>query len=92
MYCVIMYYYAVMYFLILLFFYYNLGVATFVRDPATPCRAEGVLSGDGHSLEDQICCYSGENEFTADELTELDSEGRCVITEYQMRLVFAVCK
>jgi len=63
-----------------------LGVATFVRDTATPTRAEDGLTSGRCSMEDQIGCYDGEIEFTADELTKLDGEGRCVITEHQIRL------
>ena len=67
------------------------GVATFVRDTSTPCRAEDGLSSDHCSMEDQIGCYSGESEFTTDELAKLDGEGRCVITEHQIRLVLCEC-
>ena len=61
------------------------GVATFVRDTATPCRADDGLSSNRCSVEDPIGCYGDESEFTADELAKLDSEGRCVITEHQIR-------
>jgi len=39
------------------------------------------------SMEDQIGSYGDESEFTAEELAKLDGEGRCVITEHQIRLV-----
>jgi len=64
------------------------GVATFVRDKATPCRAEDGLSSGRCSVEDQVGGYGGDDEFTADELALLDGEGRCVITEHQITLVF----
>jgi len=63
------------------------GVATFVRDSATPYRAEDGLTSNHRCVEDEVGCYSGENEFTDDELAKLDGEGRCVITEHQIRLV-----
>jgi len=62
------------------------GVATFVRDTLTPFTAEDGLSSSCSSSEDPVGCYDGETEFTADELIKLDSEGRCVITEHQIRL------
>ena len=64
------------------------GVATFVRDCATPSRAEDGLSSSHCCTEDRIGSYADESEFTADELAKLDSEGRCVITEHLMRLVW----
>lgn len=62
-------------------------MATFVRDTATPCRAEDGLSRDHCSVEEQIGCYVAGDEFTDDDLAKLDGEGRCVITEHQIRLV-----
>ena len=64
-----------------------LGVATFVRDSATPIRGEDGLSSSCCCMEDQIGSYGDESEFTAEELAKLDGEGRCVITEHQIRLV-----
>jgi len=66
------------------------GVATFVRDCATPSRAEDGLSSSHCCVEDQIGSYVDQSEFTADELAKLDGEGRCVITEHQIRSVY--CK
>ena len=68
-------------------------MATFVRDCATPVRAEDGLSSGRCCTEDQIGSYCDESEFTADELTKLDGEGRCVITEHQIREIrFVQCE
>jgi len=69
------------------------GVATFVRDTATPCQAEDGLATEHLSVQDGRirCCTNMDSDFTADELAKLDSEGRCVITEHQITLVFPVC-
>jgi len=63
-----------------------LGVATFVRDSASPCRAEDSLSSGISSVDDLVGCYGDQSDFTADELAKLNSEGRCVATEHHIRL------
>ena len=50
----------------------------------TPSRAEEGLAGVLSNHQD-IGCYKLE-EFTDEELTSLDSEGRCVITEHKIKL------
>jgi AP endonuclease 2 len=66
-----------------------LGVATFARDIATPLRAEGGLSGTCvEPASQRVAGFEHEDEFTKEELAKLDSEGRCVITEHCIVLVY----
>lgn len=66
------------------------GVATYCRERATPCSAEEGLSGTLQATRqsDVVGCYDDiEDEFTPQELRRLDSEGRAVITQHQLKVV-----
>jgi len=62
-----------------------LGVATFVKDSATPVKAEEGLAGNTASNDDtQIGCYGDHCGFTSEELNALDREGRTMITQHRI--------
>lgn len=65
------------------------GVATYCKEHATPVRAEeglsGALSDKMRGIEGIIGHYGDLSEFTDEELINLDSEGRAVLTEHQYR-------
>ncbi|XP_039222000.1 DNA-(apurinic or apyrimidinic site) endonuclease 2 [Crotalus tigris] len=60
------------------------GVATFCKVSATPEAAEEGLSGLFTKHSGAIGCYGNTEDFTADELKALDSEGRAVITRHRI--------
>ena len=65
-------------------------MATFCKDSSTPFRSEEGLSGTLSSSDndDAVGCYEGINEeFTTDELKSLDAEGRCVVTQHNLKVV-----
>lgn len=61
------------------------GVATFVKDRATPFRAEEGLSGLLCNEDDVIGSYGDQSGFTDEELHALDNEGRAVLTQHKLR-------
>lgn len=64
------------------------GVATYCKDRATPVCAEEGLSGilSPNNQSDIVGCLSDiEDEFSPQELKRLDSEGRTVITQHQIK-------
>ena len=62
---------------------YSAGVATYVRDGATPVNAEQGLSGDLTTDEDSAIGHYGDHgDFTEEELELLDREGRTIITQH----------
>ena len=71
-----------------MFCFHLLGVATFVRNSATPARAEEGLSGLlTTSVEtDYVGCYGDQSEFDDTDLQALDNEGRAIITQHNVRL------
>ncbi|KAK7101652.1 DNA-(apurinic or apyrimidinic site) endonuclease 2-like [Littorina saxatilis] len=63
------------------------GTANFCRDGVTPVAAEEGLSGKLTSQsEGSIGCVGKVEEYEAEELVSLDSEGRAVITQHQIEL------
>ncbi|XP_063150226.1 DNA-(apurinic or apyrimidinic site) endonuclease 2 isoform X2 [Candoia aspera] len=60
------------------------GVATFCKASATPEAAEEGLSGLFTKHSGAVGCYGNTEDFTADELKALDSEGRAVITRHRI--------
>lgn len=65
------------------------GVATFVRDGATPWKAEDGLTGISHEEDEELCIghYGDHSSFTYEELEALDREGRCVMTQHIIKFV-----
>ena len=62
-----------------------LGVATFVKDSATPIKAEEGLAGIlGSSDDTQVGCYGDHSGFITEELNALDREGRTMITQHRI--------
>lgn len=63
------------------------GVATFVRDGATPWKAEDGLTGLLHEEDEELCIghLGDHSSFTNEELEALDREGRCVMTQHVIR-------
>ena len=65
---------------------FHLGVATFVKDSHTPVKAEEGLSGllrKGYA--DEVGIVGNTEPFDEEELTSLDNEGRCVITQHEFK-------
>ncbi|XP_007422264.1 DNA-(apurinic or apyrimidinic site) lyase 2 [Python bivittatus] len=60
------------------------GVATFCKASATPEAAEEGLSGLFTKHGGAVGCYGNTEDFAADELKALDSEGRAVITRHRI--------
>ncbi len=60
------------------------GVATYVKDSATPVKAEEGLSGQlaSDDLHANIACYGDQADFTDEELQSLDNEGRTIMTQH----------
>ncbi|KAM8934843.1 DNA-(apurinic or apyrimidinic site) endonuclease 2 [Pelodytes ibericus] len=61
------------------------GVATFCKKRSTPWAAEEGLSGQLTHHKDSIGCYGNTEDFSEDELTSLDQEGRAVLTQHRIR-------
>ncbi|XP_068921285.1 DNA-(apurinic or apyrimidinic site) endonuclease 2-like isoform X1 [Petaurus breviceps papuanus] len=61
------------------------GVATFCKNNATPGAAEEGLSSLLTNHQGAVGSYGNTEEFTEDELRALDSEGRAVLTQHQIR-------
>ncbi|XP_074060044.1 DNA-(apurinic or apyrimidinic site) endonuclease 2 isoform X1 [Macrotis lagotis] len=61
------------------------GVATFCKNSATPRAAEEGLTSLLTNHQDTVGFYGNTEEFTEDELRALDSEGRAVLTQHQIR-------
>ncbi|XP_074133882.1 DNA-(apurinic or apyrimidinic site) endonuclease 2 isoform X1 [Sminthopsis crassicaudata] len=61
------------------------GVATFCKNNATPGAAEEGLTNLLTNHEGAVGAYGNTEEFTEDELRALDSEGRAVLTQHQIR-------
>lgn len=64
------------------------GVATYVRMNATPHQAEEGLCGTLDSPGDRVGgteALTQTGEFSPEELRELDSEGRCVLTRHSVK-------
>ncbi|XP_004606538.1 DNA-(apurinic or apyrimidinic site) endonuclease 2 [Sorex araneus] len=61
------------------------GVATFCKDSATPVAAEEGLSGLLASQSENVGCYGNMDAFTQEELRDLDSEGRALLTQHKIR-------
>lgn len=65
-----------------------LGTANFCRDTVTPNSAEEGLSGVLSTSEvGTVGSYGNQTSFSADELKDLDAEGRTVITQHRVRYV-----
>lgn len=66
-------------------------MATFVRDGATPWKAEDGLTGLLHEEDEELCIghLGDHSSFTNEELEALDREGRCVMTQHVIRCVRA---
>ncbi|KAJ3275339.1 Class II abasic (AP) endonuclease [Terramyces sp. JEL0728] len=64
------------------------GVATFVKSPFSPVSVEIGMSG----LKEinMGCLEELHNEFTKDELLELDSEARVIITDHKLFILFNI--
>ncbi|XP_053429185.1 DNA-(apurinic or apyrimidinic site) endonuclease 2-like [Nycticebus coucang] len=60
------------------------GVATFCKDCATPVAAEEGLSGLFATQKGDVGCYGNMDEFTQEELRDLDSEGRALLTQHKI--------
>ena len=61
-------------------------MATFVKDQATPFKAEEGLTGLlAAESDDIIGCYGDQTGFTQDELISLDNEGRAILTQHKFR-------
>ncbi|XP_074133883.1 DNA-(apurinic or apyrimidinic site) endonuclease 2 isoform X2 [Sminthopsis crassicaudata] len=60
-------------------------VATFCKNNATPGAAEEGLTNLLTNHEGAVGAYGNTEEFTEDELRALDSEGRAVLTQHQIR-------
>lgn len=60
-------------------------MATFVKDNATPVKAEEGLTGTLQSPDDDGCIgyYGNQSNFSDEELQALDREGRTVITQHK---------
>ncbi len=86
--------YCMHYYSILFDFYFVCeGVATYCRNSVAPVRAEEGLTGriakaSGHA--DSVGCYGTHTAFADEELQSLDSEGRAVMTQHQIRSVVAL--
>ncbi len=67
-------------------FLFITGVATYVKDGATPWKAEeGLLGGlRSDNEDDNIGCYGDQSDFSDEELQSLDNEGRCIITKHKL--------
>ncbi|XP_044538643.1 DNA-(apurinic or apyrimidinic site) endonuclease 2 [Gracilinanus agilis] len=61
------------------------GVATFCKNNATPGAAEEGLTSLLTTHQGAVGSYGNTEEFTEDELRSLDSEGRAVLTQHQIR-------
>ncbi|EDO46129.1 predicted protein [Nematostella vectensis] len=59
------------------------GVATFCKDSTTPLAAEEGLTSQLSASPD-IGFYGDDEEFTSDQLSRLDSEGRTILTEHTL--------
>lgn len=70
-----------------------LGTAIFCRDSVTPIAAEEGLSGVlTVQQEGSVGCYGNLLDFSQAELQSLDSEGRGIITQHQIELVYHMKK
>ncbi|XP_065573588.1 DNA-(apurinic or apyrimidinic site) endonuclease 2-like [Artemia franciscana] len=69
------------------------GVATYCRSSCTPVRAEeGLTSIFGANLNQKVEDYADLVDFTDEEIKDLESEGRCFITEHEVQLPEGVPK
>jgi len=65
----------------------SLGVATYCRENVTPLKAEEGITGKLNSVNNRIEFYEHiQGGFTDNELRDLDSEGRCVMTLHQFKV------
>ena len=65
---------------------FSKGVATYCRDSVTPIRAEEGLTQTYCSASDNIGFYEHLHEaYTDDDLKDIDSEGRCIITQHTVK-------
>jgi hypothetical protein len=63
-------------------------VATYCRNSVTPFLAEEGIAGTFNTLNDRIENYSNIHlSFTDDQLKDLDSEGRCVMTLHKFKVL-----
>lgn len=63
------------------------GVATFCKNSCIPCRAEEGLTDVLNNMPSEceiVAHYGDTSEFTKEELKELDSEGRTIITQHEI--------
>ena len=62
------------------------GVATYVKESATPIKCEEGLSGllSTDNSEQNIGCYGNQGNFTDESLKNLDNEGRTIITQHRV--------
>lgn len=60
------------------------GVATYCKDSATPLAAEEGLTGLLTNHEGAVGCYGDHENFSTEELTLLDNEGRAVVTQHRI--------
>ena len=73
----------------MIFFFLATGVATYVKEAATPIKCEEGLSGilAADNSDQNIGCYGDQGSFTDEILQKLDNEGRAVITQHRVMYV-----